>query len=148
MSPARHRPMVDFSSPLSRRERQVLEVILREGPAGAAEIRGALPGPPSHTLVRDVLTSLVRKGKVREERDGDEPVFRPVGVARPSRETPVRRMLENDFGGSPAAAVEAFLEAHEGPPSAEEVAALLRLMERAIERAASPTAPVRRSRAS
>ena len=118
--------MVDFSSPLSRRERQVLDVVLRAGPAETAEIRGALPGPPSGALVSEVLSSLVRKGHVREEREGGRNVFRSAAPEGDTLQTFAGRVGRDLSGTSPAAVVEALIAASE-PPTVEELEALIRI---------------------
>ncbi|NUR56145.1 MAG: BlaI/MecI/CopY family transcriptional regulator, partial [Acidobacteria bacterium] len=66
---------------LSRRERQILDILYRNGRATAAEVQAALPEPPSYSAVRALLRILEDKGHVRHEQDGPRYIYLPT-VAR------------------------------------------------------------------
>ena len=68
---------------LSRRERQIMDVLYQLGEATAAEVQERLPEPPSYSAVRAMLRILEEKGHVRHKEDGPRYVFAPV-VARDS----------------------------------------------------------------
>ena len=66
---------------LSRRERQIIDILYTQGRATAAEVQAALPEPPSYSAVRAMLRILEEKGHVRHEQDGPRYVYLPT-VAR------------------------------------------------------------------
>src|SRR4029077_11148841 len=66
---------------LSRRERQILDILYQRGQATAAEVRTGLPEPPSYSAVRALLRILEEKGHVRHEQDGPRYVYLPT-IAR------------------------------------------------------------------
>jgi len=95
---------------LSRRERQIMEVIYARGRATAAEVREHLPDPPSYSAVRAMLRILEDKGHLVHESDGPRYVFLPTTPREQARETALRRVVQTFFGGSPENAVAALLE--------------------------------------
>lgn len=95
---------------LSRRERQIMEVIYSRGRATAAEVRESLPDPPSYSAVRAILRILEDKGHLRHEADGPRYVYRPTVPREEARESALRRVVNTFFGGSPENAVAALLE--------------------------------------
>jgi predicted transcriptional regulator len=94
---------------LSRRERQIMEVIYSHGRATAAEVRENLPDPPSYSAVRAMLRILEDKGHVVHENDGPRYVFLPTVPREEARETALERLVETFFGGSPESAVAALI---------------------------------------
>jgi len=95
---------------LSRRERQIMEVIYASGRASAAEVRENLPDPPSYSAVRAMLRILEEKGHLRHETDGPRYVFLPTVPREQARETALKRLVQTFFGGSPESAVAALLD--------------------------------------
>lgn len=118
-----------IGSGLSRREREVLEVLYRAETATAAEVAAALPDPPSYSSVRSTLAILEEKGHVRHEQDGKRYVYRPTRAPREAARSALRAVLDTFFGGSMAGAVQTFLSDGEtarlSPQELEEMAALL-----------------------
>src|SRR5438045_1404642 len=100
----------DFGAHLGRRERQIVDAVYRLGKAGVAEIRAALPDPPSYSAVRAMLNLLEKKGHVRHERDGLRYVYSPVVTQKKARRSALRHIVATFFGGSPVAAAAALLE--------------------------------------
>jgi predicted transcriptional regulator len=98
---------------LSRRERQIMEVIYARGRATVAEVREHLPDPPSYSAVRAMLRILEDKGHLVHESDGPRYVFLPTTPREQARETALRRVVQTFFGGSPENAVAALLELDE-----------------------------------
>ncbi len=97
--------------PLSRRERQILDVLHARGQATAAEVQAALPDAPGYSAVRALLRILEDKGHARHRRDGLRYVYLPrESRARASRSA-LKRVLATFFGGSLEQAVPALLEA-------------------------------------
>ncbi len=95
---------------LSRRERQIMEVIYARGRATAAEVLERLPDPPSYSAVRAMLRILEGKGHLVHESDGPRYVFLPTTPREQARETALRGMIHTFFGGSPENAVAALLD--------------------------------------
>lgn len=95
---------------LSRRERQIMEVIYTSGHATAAEVLERLPEPPSYSAVRAMLRILENKGHLRHTVDGPRYVYRPTVPREQARDTELRRLVETFFGGSSEHAVAALLE--------------------------------------
>jgi len=95
---------------LSRRERQIMEVIYANGRSTAAEVRERLPDPPSYSAVRAMLRILEDKGHLVHENDGPRYVFLPTTPREQARETALRGIVQTFFGGSPENAVAALLD--------------------------------------
>ncbi len=95
---------------LSRRERQIMEVIYAHGHATAAEVRENLPDPPSYSAVRAMLRILEEKGHLVHENDGPRYVFLPTTPREQASETALRGIVHTFFGGSPENAVAALLD--------------------------------------
>jgi predicted transcriptional regulator len=96
--------------PLSRRERQIMDVIWRAGRATASEIHGHLPDAPSYSAVRALLAVLVNKGHLRHERDGKRYVYEPIASQQNAGKSALRRLLSTFFNNSPANLVATLLD--------------------------------------
>jgi predicted transcriptional regulator len=99
---------------LSRRERQIMDVLYAHGPASAGEVCARLPDPPSETAMRTLLRILEEKGHLRHERVGTRHVYAPVVPREAARVSMVRHLLGTFFGGSTRDAVAALLDASDG----------------------------------
>jgi len=98
------------SAELSRRERQVLDILYRAGRATCAEVQKMMTDPPSYSAVRTFLRILEEKELVRHEQDGARYVYIPtVERARASRSA-LRHVLNTFFGGSVTQAISALLD--------------------------------------
>ena len=95
---------------LSRRERQIMDVIYRRGRATAAEVLEDLPDPPSYSAVRALLRLLEEKGHVRHEQDGPRYIFLPTVNRERARRTALKHVVRTFFDGSATDAVAALLE--------------------------------------
>ena len=95
---------------LSRRERQVLDVLHRLGRASAADVRGALDDPPSDSAVRTHLRILEEKGHVRHERDGPRYIYLPTVAREAAGRSALRHLMRTFFDDSPDRAVAALLD--------------------------------------
>ena len=102
---------MDAESPpsLSKRERQIMDVLHRRGRATAAEITAALEDAPTNTTVRTLLRILVEKGHARFERDGKSYVYRPAADREDMGASMMNYVVRTFFGGSPAKAMAALL---------------------------------------
>jgi len=105
---------------LSRRERQIMDVVYRRGHASAAEIHDELPEPPVPAAVRTLLRILEEKGHLRHEKDGPRHIYFPVTPRNVAQRSAVRHLIGTFFNGSRAAAVAALLDDSERPLTPEE----------------------------
>jgi predicted transcriptional regulator len=94
---------------LSRRERQIMDVIYRRGRATAAEVLEDIPDPPSYSAVRAMLRLLEEKGHVRHEQDGPRYVFLPIVNRDRARRSALTHVVRTFFDGSATEAVAALL---------------------------------------
>src|SRR6202140_469975 len=95
---------------LSRRERQILDILYARGRATAAEILGSLPDPPSYSATRALLRVLEDKGHVRHEEDGPRYVFMPRVPKERARRAALKPLLQTFFHHSTESAVAALLD--------------------------------------
>jgi predicted transcriptional regulator len=95
---------------LSRRERQIMDVIYARGQATAAEVTAALPDPPSYSAVRALLRILEQKGHLRHQEDGPRYVFLPTVSRDRARRSALRNLVRTFFDGSPAQAAAALID--------------------------------------
>jgi BlaI family transcriptional regulator, penicillinase repressor len=95
---------------LSRRERQIMDVLHRLGQASAADIEAALPDAPSYSAVRAHLRTLEEKGHVRHEVEQLRYVYFPTVNPERARKSAVRHLVDTFFGGSSADAVAALID--------------------------------------
>ena len=98
-----------LQSRLSRRERQIMDILFRHGRAPASVVRKELPGAPASSTVRTQLRILESKGHVRHEEEGLRYVYRPVTPRRTARRSALRHLVETFFEGSAEQAVTALL---------------------------------------
>ena len=94
---------------LSRRERQVMEILHRHGESPVTEIMQDLPDPPTYSAVRSILRILSEKGLVGHREDGPRYVYFPVRPTDKTREDMLAHVVETYFSGSAEQAVTALL---------------------------------------
>jgi len=114
---------------LSRRERQIMDVVYRYGHATAAEIHEQLPDPPVAAAVRTMLRILEEKGQLRHEKEGPRHVYYPVTPRSVAQRSALRHLLGTFFDGSRAAAISALLDESDRPLSPaerDEIAGMIR----------------------
>src|SRR5437763_16318294 len=114
---------------LSRRERQIMDIIYRRGEATAAEVLSDLPDPPGKTAVRTLLRILEEKGHLRHEERGQAYVYRPSQSRQRAGRSALRRVLETFFDDSLEKAVAAHLSDEAVDLSPDELNRLLQLIE-------------------
>src|SRR6516165_5634857 len=114
---------------LSRRERQILDILYQRGLATAAEVQAALPEPPSYSAVRALLRILEEKGHVRHQQDGPRYVYLPTVARDNAKRSAMRHMLKTFFDGSAEQAISALLDDASARLSPEELDRLARLIE-------------------
>ena len=96
-------------SALSRRERQIMDILYRRGRATAAEVMSDLPGEPSYSTVRTQLRVLEEKGHVGHQEEGPRYVYVPAVPRRAARKSALKHLVETFFDGSAEQAVTALL---------------------------------------
>ena len=106
---------------LSRRERQIMEIVYRRGEVTAAEILADLPDPPSYSAVRGLLRILVDKQHLKHREDGPRYVYSPVVTREKARTRAVADLLDTVFDGSGAEAAAALLASSRRKLSADEL---------------------------
>lgn len=118
---------------LSRRERQIMDVIYRAGQATATEVLEGLPDPPSYSAVRALLRILETKGHLRHVADGTRYVFLPTVTPDRARRSAMQGLLDTFFEGSREKAVAALLDASRSELSESELDRISKLIENARE---------------
>jgi len=118
-------------SHLSRRERQIMDIIYKEGAATAAEVVAALPDPPSYSAVRATLRILEDKGHLQHREDGPRYVFHPTVPRDRARRTALKQVLGTFFDGSAEQAVATLLDMSASRMSEDELERLRTMIERA-----------------
>jgi predicted transcriptional regulator len=103
------KPTQHLHTVLTRRERQIMDILFRLGRATAAEVMEALPGNSSYSTVRTQLRVLEEKGHVRHEDDGVRFVYLPALARHTARKSALRHVVETFFEGSAEKAVAALL---------------------------------------
>lgn len=94
---------------LTRRERQIMDILYRRGRATAGEVMADLAGDPNYSTVRTQLRVLERKGHVRHEESGLRYVYLPAVPRRAARKSALRHLVETFFDGSAESVVGALL---------------------------------------
>ena len=94
---------------LSRRERQVMDILHRRGEATVAEIMDELPDPPTYSAVRSVLRILGEKKMIRFKEEGPRYIYYPARATEATREDALAHVVSTYFAGSPEQAVTALL---------------------------------------
>jgi predicted transcriptional regulator len=95
---------------LSRRERQIMDVLHAKGQATAAEVLSALPDPPGYSAIRALLRILEGKGHAKHRREGARYVYVPRTSPERARRSALQRVVSTFFQGSVAQAMAALLE--------------------------------------
>ena len=116
---------------LSRRERQILDILYQRGKASAADVRQAMADAPSNSAVRTLLRVLEDKGHVRHRAEGLKYVYVPTVGPEKAKRSAVRHVLETYFRGSPEQIVAALLDVSSTRLTREELDRMAEMIERA-----------------
>jgi predicted transcriptional regulator len=119
---------------LSRRERQIMDVIYRRGPATAAEITADLPDPPTSTAVRTMLRILEDKGHIAHTRDGVRYVYKAVVDREKARESVITHVVRTFFNGSAEQAMATLIDKSGSQLTDDELSRLAAMIEKARKR--------------
>jgi predicted transcriptional regulator len=118
---------------LSRRERQIMNVLFRRGEGTVADVMDEMPDPPSYSAGRAMLRTLEDKGHVKHHEDGPRYVYTPTVAKESERQNAVEHLVKTFFDGSTAQAVAALLDGSARALTKEERARLTALIRRASE---------------
>ena len=110
-----------IGSGLSRREREILEILFRLGKATANDVQNALSEAPSHSAVRSILRVLEEKGHIAHEEEGKRFLYRPTQAHDSAAHSALHNVVQTFFGGSLESAVKTFLSAKDTRLSDEEL---------------------------
>jgi len=95
---------------LSRRERQIMDVLFQRGEATAAEVQEGMPEPPSYSAVRAHLRILEDKGHIVHEQDGPRYVYKPTVTKERAKRSALNHLVDTFFNGSAGQAMAALLD--------------------------------------
>lgn len=116
---------------LSRRERQIMDILYREGRAAAGEVLERLPEPPGYSAVRAMLRVLEEKGHVKHQAEGLKYVYVPTVAREKAKRSAVKHVLDTFFNGSPEQIVAALLDVSSTRLTREELDRMAEMIERA-----------------
>jgi len=106
---------------LSRRERQIMDIIYRLGQASAKEVQENLPDPPSYSAVRALLATLENKGMVNHAKESRRYIYKPAITEKKARNSAIKNLLSTFFEGKPQNLVAALLEDNDQSLSEKEI---------------------------
>ena len=118
-------------SHLSRRERQIMDIIYAWGRASVAQVRKAMSDPPSYSAVRALMRILEEKGHLRHTAEGKRYIYAPTASRKQASRSAVRRLLRTFFDGSTEQALAALLDVSRDGATPEELERLARLIDNA-----------------
>jgi predicted transcriptional regulator len=118
---------------LSRRERQIMDLLFQQGAATAAEVRDGIPDAPSYSAVRALLRTLEEKGFVTHREDGPRYVYAPTVARDAARRSALRHLVQTFFDGSASQAMAALMDLSDRTLSREELDRLAHLVEQSKE---------------
>jgi BlaI family penicillinase repressor len=116
---------------LSRRERQILEILYQRGKAAASEVREAMEDAPSYSAVRTLLGVLEEKGHIKHRAEGLRYVYTPVIGREKAKRTAVKHLLDTYFNGAPEQIVAALLDVSSTELTREELDRMTEMIEKA-----------------
>ena len=95
---------------MSRRERQIMDILYRRGQASAKEVLDDLPDPPSYSAVRALMATLEGKGMVTHSKESRRYIYKPAITEKRARRSAMSNLLSTFFEGSPEKMVAALLD--------------------------------------
>jgi predicted transcriptional regulator len=122
---------MSVSGGLSRRERQIMDILYQRGKASASDVREAMEDAPGYSAVRAMLRVLEEKGHVRHQEEGLKYVYVPVVAREKAKRSAVKHLLDTFFAGSPEQIVAALLDVSSSRLTREELDRMADLIEKA-----------------
>jgi len=114
---------------LSRRERQILDILYRLGKATAQDVQNELPDPPSYSAVRALLATLENKDMVKHTKEGRRYLYRPAINESKAKRTALKNLLGTFFKGKPENLVAALLDPGDQQLTEKEIAEIRKLIQ-------------------
>jgi predicted transcriptional regulator len=121
---------------LSRRERQIIEILYQAGRATVSDVQARLPDPPGYSAVRAMLRILEEKGHVHHEQDGPRYVYLPTVARDSAKQSALRHLVQTFFEGSAEQTIAALLDGSSTSLSRAELDRLARLIDDARKQGA------------
>ena len=118
-------------SHLSRRERQIMDIIYGLGQASVTQVRHGMSDAPSYSAVRALMRILEEKGHLKHTAEGKRYIYAPTASRKQASRSAVRRLLRTFFDGSTEQALAALLEVSRDGPTPEELQRLSTLIDNA-----------------
>jgi predicted transcriptional regulator len=119
---------------LSRREREIMDIVYRRGRAAAADVLADLDDPPGYSTVRTLLKILEDKGHLKHERSGTRFVYLPTVSRERAQRSALQRLMQTFFDGSAEKAMAAMLDISTRKLSDEQLDRLAQLIDDAKQR--------------
>src|SRR5436309_15830746 len=116
---------------LSRRERQIMDILYQRGKSSASEVREAMPNAPSYSAVRAMLQVLEHKGHIRHQAEGLKYVYLPTVTRDKAKRSAVKHLLDTFFNNSPEQIVAALLDVSATRMTNEELDRMAEMIEKA-----------------
>jgi BlaI family transcriptional regulator, penicillinase repressor len=123
--------MATATTGLSRRERQIMDILFRRGRATVGEVMRELSGDPAYSTVRAQLRVLEEKGHVRHEEHGLRYVYIPAASRDTAQRSALKHLIETFFEGSPEKVVAAILGKGRAKISHDELDRIAELIDKA-----------------
>jgi predicted transcriptional regulator len=117
--------------PLTRREREIMDILHRRGRGTAHEVMADLADPPSYSAVRTFLRLLEERGHVRHEQDGPRYIYMPTVARRDAQRSALSHLVDTFFDGSVEDAVATLVESTKPKLSASELDRIASLIAKA-----------------
>lgn len=106
---------------MSRRERQIMDILYRLGQASAKEVLENLPDPPSYSAVRALMATLEGKGMVKHSKESRRYIYKPAITEKRARRSAISNLLSTFFDGKPDKLVAALLDPKDMQLKKEEI---------------------------
>src|SRR5437764_14594766 len=116
---------------LSRRERQIMDILYQRGKSSASEVREAMPNAPSYSAVRAMLRVLEEKGHIKHQAEGLKYVYLPIVTRDKAKRSAVKHLLDTFFNNSPEQIVAALLDVSSTRMTREELDRMSEMIEKA-----------------
>lgn len=116
---------------LSRRERQIMQIIYRHSNAAVGDVHSEIPSPPTYSAVRSIMNILVSKGLLTRARSGKKYVYHPTISSKKAMRSAIKQVMATYFGDSLESYVTALLEIAGGDLGDEDFRRLVRIIEKA-----------------
>lgn len=118
-------------SGLSRRERQIMDILYARGKASASDVREAMEDAPSYSAVRTLLRVLEDKGHVKHRAEGLRYVYTPTAAREKVKRSAMKHLLDTYFNGSPEQIVAALLDVSSTELTREELDRMAEMIDKA-----------------